>query len=216
MSTPTVIGVAASRGAYTARYLHYGEHPDTLVPLLRRIWDQTFGRDTAAMADALLARDWSDLHINPQPRRREPQPVTGLGHPSPNSDTGVRHGTLGEDIGGFLEWLYLLHPDHGVVVVYEATCHGRWLRHSLHHLDPVEELFVTEPADDQQPAMTVCTVCGAVDDIQHVEMPSMTGAGVDTSTLCLRCGSSVATDPMFGAHVTRTSWPPHPGRPTMP
>jgi len=51
--------------------------------------------------------------------------------------------------------------------------------------------------------MIVCTACGALDEVEQHEMPSMLGYGVDTSTSCLRCGSSVTTDPMFGAHVTR-------------
>jgi hypothetical protein len=58
--------------------------------------------------------------------------------------------------------------------------------------------------------VTVCTVCGAVDEIDYQELPSMTGSDVDTSTGCTRCGSRVATDPMFGAHVTRMPWPPQP------
>ena len=68
MGTPTLIGVPAPRAGYTARYLHHGAHPQILVPLLRRIWTETFARDTAAMATALLARDWSGLTT--RPRRR--------------------------------------------------------------------------------------------------------------------------------------------------
>ena len=209
MGTPTLIEVTAPRGAYTARYLHYGEHPDTLVPLLRRIWAETFTRNTAAMVTALLGRDWASLRINPRPRRSDRQrPVTGVGYPTAAGNGGTRHGQLGEDLDGFLEWLYLLHPEQHLVVVYEATCHARWLRHSLHHLDPVEDLFTVEPdPTDGEPQMTVCTVCAAVDEIEYHELPSMTGSGVDTSTICLRCGSSVATDPMFGGHVTRKPWP---------
>jgi hypothetical protein len=64
--------------------------------------------------------------------------------------------------------------------------------------------------------MTVCGVCGAVDEIDYQELPSMAGYGLDTCTACRRCGSCVTTDPMFGAHVTRNPWPPHravvPGR----
>jgi hypothetical protein len=29
VSTPTLIGVAAPRAAYTARWLHWADHPDT-------------------------------------------------------------------------------------------------------------------------------------------------------------------------------------------
>ncbi|MFD6754902.1 hypothetical protein [Micromonospora gifhornensis] len=209
MSTPTLIGVAALRGRYSARYLQFGEDPERLVPLLRRIWTDTFGRDTNAMAAALLAHNWWTLAINPKPRRWDRQlPVAGLGYPA---DTGtIRQGFLREDIDGALEWLYLLHLDQRRLVVYEASIHGHWLRHSAHHLDPVEDLFVTAPAlDEGGPEMTVCTVCGAVDEIDHIEVPSMAGYGHDTSISCTRCGSSVVTDPMFGDHVTRRPWPPH-------
>jgi hypothetical protein len=41
--------------------------------------------------------------------------------------------------------------------------------------------------------MTVRDVCGVVDEIDHVEVPSV--AGYDTATTCTRCGSSVATGP---------------------
>ncbi len=56
----------------------------------------------------------------------------------------------------------------------------------------------------------MCGVCGAIDEIDDQELPSMVGYGLDASTACQRCGSCVSTDPMFGAHVTRTPWPPHP------
>ncbi|WP_433229864.1 hypothetical protein ACQP2H_30225 [Micromonospora sp. CA-248260] len=210
MSTPTLIGVAALRGRYTARRLQFGEAPETLVPVLRRIWTDTFGRDTDAMGVALLAHDWWTLAVNPKRRRwdRLP-PVPGLGYPTEYG--AVRQGSLREDLDGVVEWMYLLHLDQRRLVVYEATVHGRWLRHSAHHLDPVEELFVTEPADDGGgPEMTVCTVCGAVDEIDHVEVPSMAGYGYDTVTSCTRCGSSIATDPMFGDHLVRKPWPPQP------
>lgn len=58
--------------------------------------------------------------------------------------------------------------------------------------------------------MTVCTVCGAVDETACPEVPSMVGGGHDTCTICQRCGSSVTTDPLFGARVTRNPWPPGP------
>ncbi|MGC4864679.1 hypothetical protein ACLQ3B_04490 [Micromonospora sp. DT53] len=211
MSTPALIGVAALRGRYTARSIQLGEDPEVLVPLLRRIWTDTFGHDTDAMAAALLARNWWSLAVNPKPRRwhRQP-PVAGLGYPTVTENNTNRQGSLREDLDGFDEWMYLLRPDQRLLVVYEATVHGRWLRHSVHHLDPIEDLFVTAPAlADGGPEMTVCTVCGAVDEIDHVEVPSMAGYGHDTATSCTRCGSSVATDPMFGAHITRKPWPPH-------
>jgi len=207
VSTPTLIGVAEPRGSYTARYLHYGEQPAALVPLLRRIWVNSFGRDTGAMSAGLLARDWESLAGDPEPGSRLDRhaPVPRLGRPAPSSAAAPRRGLLTEAVDGFLEWLYLLHPELRIVEVYEATCHTSWLRHSLHHLNPEEELFVIEPdpRGGTVPEMTVCTACGAVDEVEYHELPSMVGYGVDTCTSCLRCGSSVATDPMFGAHVTR-------------
>ncbi|WP_433688013.1 hypothetical protein ACQP0I_04140 [Micromonospora carbonacea] len=209
MTTPALIGVAGFRGTYAARRIQFGEDPEVLVPLLRRIWTDTFGRDTDAMAAALQAHDWWSLAVNPKPQRWDLQPpVPGLGRPAGNG--AIRRGSLRENLDGACEWLYLLHLDQRRLVVYEATVHGRWLRHSAHHLDPVEDLFVTAPAlDDGGPDVAVCTVCGAVDEIDHVEVPSMAGYGYDTSTSCTRCGSLVATDPMFGDHLVRKPWPPH-------
>jgi hypothetical protein len=59
------------------------------------------------------------------------------------------------------------------------------------------------PGDDQ----VRCTTCHAIDQIDYEEMPSI-GFGIDTTTRCRRCGSSVATDPMFGAHHEPAPWPP--------
>ena len=99
-----------------------------------------------------------------------------------------------------MEWLYLINADTDTVTVYEATCHDRWLRHSVHHLEPAEELFTPAgPAGELS-----CTVCGAVDEIEYQEMPSMLGHGRDTCTRCTRCGSKVTTDPEFGATTTRS------------
>ncbi len=103
VSTPTLIGVPAPRGAYTARWLHWGDHPDTLVPLLRRIWVETFARDTAAMAAALLAHDWSDLAVNPRRRRGDRQrPVPGSATP-PRPAT-ARPGTAGSARTSTASW----------------------------------------------------------------------------------------------------------------
>jgi hypothetical protein len=208
MSTRTLIGVAASLGACTVRYLHHGGHPDTMVPLLRHIW-RGQDCDSNRFAAALLAEDWSHLSTDRQPSGRDGV-VPGIGYPSPGGTrprpTSMR---LTDLIEGHLEWLYVLDPDTDMVAVYEATVHDRWLRHGLHHLDPVEELFVTEPDPHTEDgyAMTVCTVCGAVDEMEYHELPSMVGYGEDTCFACIRCGSSVTTDPMFGAHVNRKPWP---------
>ncbi|MEU8419356.1 hypothetical protein AB0C15_00580 [Micromonospora sp. NPDC048835] len=118
MSTPALIGVAALRGRYTARSIQLGEDPEVLVPLLRRIWTDTFGRDTDAMAAALLARNWWSLSVNPKPRRwhRQP-PVAGLGYPSVTENNTIRQGSLRENLDGFDEWMYLLRPDQRLLLV---------------------------------------------------------------------------------------------------
>jgi hypothetical protein len=207
VSTPTLIGVTAPGGAYTARYLHWGDHPQVLVPMLRRIWSTTFATDTAAMTAAVLARDWSSLDADARRGRlvRE-TPIRGVGYPAPSSEPTPRTGALGENVDGFLEWLYLVAVATDTVVVYEATRHDRWLRHSRHRLNPGGELF--EPYHPPADGALRCTVCGAVDETEHVEVASMLGYGRDTSTRCTRCGSVETTDPMFGAHTDRAGQPP--------
>ncbi|MEV0003485.1 hypothetical protein AB0H28_14520 [Micromonospora sp. NPDC050980] len=209
MSAPALIGVSASRGTCFARRIQLGEAPEVLVPLLRRIWTDTFDRDTDAMAAALLARTWVQLAVDPKPRRWDQHPpVPGVGYPTAGHDFPWR-GSLRENVEGSLEWLYLLDLDQRRLVAYEATVHGRWLRHSAHHLNPAEELFVTQPAlNDGGPEVTVCTVCGATDEIDHVEAPSMAGYGSDITTSCNRCGSLIATNPFFGDRLIRKPWPP--------
>ncbi len=214
MSTPTLIGVPAFGAAYIARFLRDGGHPGVVVPLLRRIWNHTFGTDTPAMLAGLLAEDWGRLAVDRPPFPMEGRWVPGVGQPMSTSQPTARTGGLNEELDGMLEWMYLVHVEHRTVTVYEATCHRQWLRHSVHYLDPVEDVFVTDP--DLPDGGTVCTVCGAVDEVEYHELPSMVGYGHDTCAACTRCGSSVATDPMFGAHITRTPWPPAPKPGTAP
>jgi hypothetical protein len=209
MGCRTLIGATEPGGAYTARWLQWGDQPDQLIPVLRRIWRDTFTGDTAALAAALLARDWSTLDPQPSSDAFPALVVAGVGHETRGGSGGLRRGRLAEAVTADLEWLYLVDVATDTVVVYEATRHNRWLRHSVQFLDPVEELFVTEPGTaGDGTEMTVCTVCGAVDEITYQELPSMAGSGHDTCTACIRCGSSITTDPMFGAHVDRKPWPP--------
>jgi hypothetical protein len=53
-----------------------------------------------------------------------------------------------------------------------------------------------------------CTVCHAVNEVDHHEMPSMVGYGEDTYTACRRCRSTQSSDPMFGVHTHPAPWPP--------
>ncbi|MGH3680338.1 MAG: hypothetical protein ACRDT2_08820 [Natronosporangium sp.] len=147
MGCRTLIGVTRPDAGYTARWLHWGGHPDHLIPQLRRIWRNTFGRDTATMALSLLRHDWSDLssdqNLTPRPGRVA---VPGLGYAQPaSSGREPRRGTPQQDtVGTDLEWLYLIDPAAHTVAVHEATVHSTWLPHSAHHLeDPAGH---TEPA----------------------------------------------------------------------
>jgi len=189
------------------------------LPALRRSARRPGAAAAPHLGDQLQPRHRRDVGRTARPRLGEPdrRSRTQQGRsrragsrprpprPAPSKGAAPRRGQLTETVDGFLEWLYLLHPALRIVEVYEATCHTRWLRHSLHHLNPEEELFVIEPdpRGGTVPDMTVCTACGAVDEVEYHELPSMVGYGVDTCTSCRRCGSSVATDPMFGAHVDR-------------
>ncbi|MEV1329916.1 hypothetical protein AB0J20_10115 [Micromonospora costi] len=72
---------------------------------------------------------------------------------------------------------------------------------------PEEPIFGVWGADD---ASIRCRICGAVDEIDSDEMPSMAGYGEDTYTRCTRCGSVETTDPVFGWRAKPATWPPAP------
>ncbi|WP_430788152.1 hypothetical protein [Actinoplanes sp. G11-F43] len=149
MSDRVYIGMA-SRGGVTARYLHNGDAPESLIPTLRAIW-AGFGGDSRRMTDALLAEDWSYLTADRQ-HTSPYQIVTGVGVPSPG---GTRPrpallrltGCIGADIG----WLYVIDPATAVVAVYEATVHDRWLRHSEHYLPPARHDTAPGQPDEPDP-----------------------------------------------------------------
>ena len=63
------------------------------------------------------------------------------------------------------------------------------------------------------PDLDRCRVCGAINEIDYQELPSMVGYGFDTSSTCTICGSSDGTDPMFGSHPYPKPWPPQPEQP---
>jgi hypothetical protein len=136
MGCRTLIGVTEPGSTYTARWLHWGGHPDRLIPVLRQIWRDTFATDTAALVAALLARDWSTLDPQPRSDAFPSLVVAGIGHETRGGSSGVRRGHLADAVNADLEWLYLVAAATDIVVVYEATRHGRWLRHSRHPLDP--------------------------------------------------------------------------------
>ncbi len=72
--------------------------------------------------------------------------------------------------------------------------------------DPDEPVFGVCGPDG---ASIRCLICGAVDEIDSDEMPSMAGYGQDTYTRCTRCGSAETTDPIFGWRAKPATWP-HP------
>ena len=137
MGHPALIGATAPDGGYTARYLHWSDHPDRLIPVLRQIWTDTFGTATTGMVEALLARDWSSLSAKPSSSVFPLLVVAGVGHESPG---GTRprpyRGRIATADSGDMEWLYLIDTGTDTITVYEATYHQRWLRHSVHQLQP--------------------------------------------------------------------------------
>ncbi|GAB3186734.1 hypothetical protein FHX75_111336 [Micromonospora palomenae] len=150
MSCSTLIGVTASGGAYAVRWLHWGGDPAQVLPQLRRIWQHTFDRRTLATGEALLRHDWLTLDYPRHPARGNGQrPVPGVGVTAGLQD-GIRRGRVDDPIDGYLEWMYLIDVATDTVVVYEATCHGRWLRHSRHLLDPDSGGHLLDPDADGQ------------------------------------------------------------------
>lgn len=202
MGYPALIGATAPDGGFIVRYLHWSDHPDRLVPKLRQIWSDTFHTDTDAMVTALLAQDWSSLSPDAGSTvTAPPLTIAGVGAGSAGSSRPHPYtGRITTARCGDMEWLYLIDIDTDTITVYAGTLYGQWLRHSVHHLAPAEDLFTPAGPDGQ----LSCTVCGAVDEIAYQEMPSMVGYGRDTSTRCTRCGSTVTTDPEFGALTTRS------------
>ncbi|MFG1892239.1 hypothetical protein ACGFIR_30785 [Micromonospora sp. NPDC049051] len=53
-----------------------------------------------------------------------------------------------------------------------------------------------------------CETCGAVDEIDANQMPSIAGYGEDTYVRCTRCGSAETTHPVFGWRAKPATWPP--------
>ncbi|MBM0259524.1 hypothetical protein [Micromonospora sp. 4G55] len=136
MSCCTLIGVTATGGAYAVLWLHWGSEPEQMIPKLRRIWQHTFHRRTDAAVQALLRHDWVSIdRAAARTGRLGERLVPGVGCVSDLQD-GLRSGRLDDPVDGYLEWMYLVDSATDTVIVYEATCHGRWLLHSRHLLDP--------------------------------------------------------------------------------
>jgi hypothetical protein len=135
MGYPALIGVTAPDGGYTARYLHWSDHPDWLIPVLQRIWQDTFHTDTTRMVAALLADDWSSLKTQSDPTAFPALIVAGVGRKSPGGTRSHPYsGRIATTNTGDMQWLYLIDPATDTVHVYEATIHQRWLAHSVHQL----------------------------------------------------------------------------------
>jgi hypothetical protein len=147
MSTPTLIGALNPDSRFTARSLSWGTEPEPMLDTLRRIWTDTFDRDTTSLIDALLTHDWVALGVAIRPRHRAETLVAGVGLAQPGR-LGLRHGVVPGDADGWLEWMYLLDARIDEVAVFEATCHNRWLQHSRH---PLAAPAPTPPANRNEP-----------------------------------------------------------------
>ncbi|SCG15523.1 hypothetical protein GA0070610_1757 [Micromonospora echinofusca] len=127
---------------YRARTVELEGQPSWTLAQLRTIWARTFQRDTAAMVEALLHRDWSVLACTPWPaqavaeRRPEWAYVCGMGRAVRTAQSGrALVGQMGVDAPADGDrWAYLWEAGYGALHVYAAHS-GRW-----HHL-------ATLPAD---------------------------------------------------------------------
>lgn len=128
---PALIGITCPHDRFLGRWLHRGGHPEQLIPVLRRIWRDTFARDTAALAAELLAHDWLSLTADTASGR---QCRNGVGYSDPDSDQPWP-GRLADPVNWALLWLYLIDLDTDTIDVHTATA-GQWLPHSRHPLDP--------------------------------------------------------------------------------
>ncbi|WP_327007641.1 hypothetical protein OHA72_10420 [Dactylosporangium sp. NBC_01737] len=117
-----------------------GHSPEQMLPLLRRVHSVAFDGETTSMVERLLTHGWLQLGIDvPTSATAEAtfadaptHTPLGLVYADPPAPFHVR---LGEPLqAGMAQWLYLLDARDDTVVVYEATVHGRWLRHSHHPL----------------------------------------------------------------------------------
>lgn len=117
-----------------------GFPPEQMLPLLRHIHSVALDGDTAAMTERLLTHGWLQLGIDlPTSPTAEAtfggiltHTPLGLVYTDPPAPFQV---VLGHPLqAGMAQWLYLLDERDDAVVVYEATIHGRWLRHSHHPL----------------------------------------------------------------------------------
>jgi hypothetical protein len=143
---PALIGATAPDVGYTARYLHWSDHPDRLIPVVRQIWTDTFDRDAVRVVAALLARDWSSLSAQLSSTVFPALMVPGVGRESPGGTSRQPYrGRIATVDTGDMEWLYLIDCDTDTIAVYEATCHHRWLRHSVHPLAPARSEQVVDP-----------------------------------------------------------------------
>lgn len=127
----------AEAGIVRARYVHSDGNPGYILATLRAIWADTFARDTAAFAEAVLATDWSWLGADATAATEAgfagEHPVPGVGLAMTfDGDTGpavldlASIGRLGTD------WVYIVDPATNTVAVHT----GAGDHVTDHHLDP--------------------------------------------------------------------------------
>jgi hypothetical protein len=173
MGVRTLVGVADSHGAYTAECFQWGAHPVRWIPVLRRIWRESFATDTAAMVEDLL------IH-----RPTDADPLC-RGHLNRVADPGM-------------QWLYLIDVSAHAVQVHSTDGDRRWKLYSRHLLaTPDNQMF--DLADQR----IRCTRCGTIDEVEFTVAPSAHGPGQDATIRCLHCGAADTTDATFRSHPHR-------------
>lgn len=138
MSIACLIGARNSRGMYSDTVVRVadGGHPEQMVPTLRAIWRQTFDGDTTAFTDQLLRHHWATFDPQASIATSANDVVEpGLGTATTPADyVNATISAIAGPTETGTRWRYTVDALDEHIVVYRATAHGTWSRHSWHRL----------------------------------------------------------------------------------
>ncbi|MEU6022599.1 hypothetical protein [Micromonospora sp. NPDC047134] len=153
---PCLVGRLDDEHIVTAVSITDRGDPPHVLPLLRGLLE-TVGGDMRVMTDQVMTHGWTCL----DPTHRPAEAATSAAPPR------LRLGLREASVPPHTEWLYLLGDGEPTVLVYEATVHGTWARHSRHWL----------PAPTDDPAPTGLGIAGdlATGQGEHQWRPATIG-----------------------------------------
>ncbi|MGH3736537.1 MAG: hypothetical protein ACRDT6_13110 [Micromonosporaceae bacterium] len=200
MQHPTLIGVIHPTGGYTARWLRHGGCPDRLMPVLRAIWSDTFGRGTATMAATLLAQDWTRLLARPRPGPGVTV-VAGVGralHTGPATCPRRGRADSPGDRDPGTRWLYLIDRRLDTVEVHRAAGPRGWTPHSRHHLDTSYGPPAVQPRPASPPAWQWATPAQFADAVPDLAEHGLALVSATLSALAAHQPAAILDD--LGGH----------------